>query len=524
MFSTSIKSRLIRNLFCTCLLIHIAYILQAQVIQNSRVEIGVSSSFDSYSVVSLDSLGIALYRNFTGPAENQLEIIRLDTALNQVWKGFLPIPKGYTVASAKSVANKLFFFLENKTAVDRIFQVFVVQIKDGSYVSYPVRNIIAFNATEFIASKKALLIGGYFNFRPVVLFYSLKDHRSRILPGFLNEPGELTQIKTSDEGNIEVIVSAKNNSRKKCLWIRHFDEAGDLTKTVVLESSENKNLIFGRTAKADNNNEVIAGVYGKNSQYSRGIFVAEVNSFGEYVIRYYNFADLHNFFHYMKAKREKRIKERIERRRVRGKKTKFNYRFLVHELIPYGNQFLLVGEAFYPTYTSLYNATGPRMLGASPWSYPSSRYYNNLYPTRYYGNPYQSDLMFDGFRYTHAIVIGFDAHAKITWDNSFEINGLKSLYLDQFVKILTEKEKVELFYLFQNNIRSKVISNNQLEEGIIQDPILSFGQKNSKINWVESSRLEYWYGNHLFVYGIQSALTSKNEFGKIFFINKLTAP
>ncbi len=322
--------------------------------------------------------------------------------------------------NAKTVDHKLYFFLENKTPSNRVFQVFAVQIKDGSYFSYPIKNVVAFNATEFIASKKALLIGGYFNFRPIVLFYSLKDHRSRILPGFLNEPGELTQINAYDDGNIDVIVSAKNTSRKKSLWIRHFDEAGDLTKTVVLEPDENKNLIFGRAAKMDNNNQVIAGVYGKGSQYSRGIFVAEVNAFGEYVIRYYNFADLHNFFHYMKANREKRVRERIERRRVKGKKTKFNYRFLVHELIPYGNEFIMVGEAFYPTYSSGYNSVYNSRLGT-----PSVSRYGSF--GSYYYNPYQSDLVFDGFRYTHAIVIGLDANAKLTWDNSFETNGLKKL-------------------------------------------------------------------------------------------------
>ncbi|HEV8513687.1 MAG TPA: hypothetical protein VGQ59_10440, partial [Cyclobacteriaceae bacterium] len=521
MFSTSIKSGLIRSFLCISFLIQTSCILQAQVLQKGRVEIGVRTSFESFSVVSLDSSGIALYRNFSGPTENQLELIRLDTALNQVYRGFLPVPKGFTVSSAKVVAGKLYFLLENKTATDRIFQVFAVQVKDGSYLSYPIRNIIAFNATEFIASKKALLIGGYFNFRPVVLFYSLKDHRSRILPGFLNEPGELTQIIASDEGDINVIVSGKNNSKRKCLWIRHFDEVGDLTKTVVLESAEKKDLIFGRAAKADNGIQVIAGVYGRNSTYSRGIFVAEVNTFGEYVIRYYNFADLHNFFHYMKAKREKRIKERIERRKIRGKKTKFNYRFLVHELIPYGDQFLLVGEAFYPTYSSAYGSYNPRLFGNSPWSYPSTRYSNNPYLNRY-SNPNQSDLVFTGFQYTHAIVIGFDAHAKLTWDNSFEINGLKSFYMEQFVKILTDKEKIELFYLFQNNIRSKVINNSQIMEGTGQDPILvSDRQKKSS---VESSKLEHWYGNHLFVYGIQAVKNGKNDVQRSFFINKLIAP
>jgi len=238
------------------------------------MEIPIASNVESYSVISLDTAGVALFRSFIGPKEAVIELIRMDTALQQVWKGFLPVPKGLSFVSAKTVDQKMFFFFEGrqaKTPSSHTFHVVAVQIKNGSYSSYPIKNIISFNATDFIASKDALLIGGYFNFRPIVLLYSLKDQRSRILPGFLNEPGEITQIKKYEDGSIDVIVSAKNNVRKKCLWIRHFDNAGDLIKTVVLEPEENKNLIFGRAAKMDNDNQVIAGVYGKNARIpSRG--------------------------------------------------------------------------------------------------------------------------------------------------------------------------------------------------------------------------------------------------------------
>jgi hypothetical protein len=479
------------------------------------MEISIGSSIESYSVIPLDTAGIALYRSFMGPDQNQIEITRLDTALQVIWKGFLPVPRELSLVIAKTVSNKIYFFFEDKSSNSRTFQVFAVQIKNGGYVSYPIKTIIAFKATDFVANKNALLIGGYFNFRPIVLFYSLKDRRSKILPGFLNEPGEIIQINTSDN-SVDVIISAKNNIKKKCLWIRHYDEAGDLTKTVVLEPDENKNLIFGRVAKTDNDNQVIAGVYGKNSQYSRGVFVAEVNQYGEYVIRYYNFADLHNFFNYMKAKREKRVKERIERRRIKGKKTKFNYRFLVHELIPYGNQFIMLGEAFYPTYSNGFNNYNPSLLGPSPWSYGISN-------RNFYNNSYRSDLVFDGFRYTHAIVIGFDTTAKLKWDNSFEINGIKSYQLEQFVKILPDKEKISLVYLYQNVIRSKVISNNQIEEGVVPDLLASEEHSKSPKNKVESSKLEYWYSNHLFVYGVQSVKDRNDNIHRLFFINKLSS-
>ena len=129
------------------------------------------------------------------------------------------------------------------------FLVMISNPSDGSYTSVLIQNPIYFNATEFIASNEAILIAGYFNFRPIILHYSLIEKRSRILPGFLNEPGELIQIKTYPEGNIDVVISAKNASRKKCIWIRHFDKTGDLIKTVVIEPEENKNLIFGRVER-----------------------------------------------------------------------------------------------------------------------------------------------------------------------------------------------------------------------------------------------------------------------------------
>jgi hypothetical protein len=490
--------------------------LQSQVIQSGRMEIPILFDIEAYSAVALDTSGIILYRSYSGTKEDQFELVRLDTALHQAWKGYLPIPKGLSLATVKANGGKIYFFFRNNAQGNKNFTVFVVTAKQGNYISFIINNLIQFNATEFIVSKDAVLIGGYFNFRPFVLHYSMRDQKSRILPGFLNEPGELTQIKAYPDGNVDVIVSARNNFRKKCLWIRRFDNAGDLFKTVVLEPDENKNLIFGRAAKMENDNQVIVGVYGRSSEYSRGIFVAEINPYGEYVIRYYNYADLQNFFHYMKARREKRIKERIERKRIKGKKIKFNYRFLVHEVIPYGNQFVMLGEAFYPTYSSRPGYYGSPLTSTySPWNYGLS--------SRSFYTPYRSDVVFNGFQYTHAVVIGFDSAAKLVWDNSFEINGLKSFQLEQFVKLVPEQSKIDLLYIYENEIRSKIIKDNNVVEGMIQNPITTLEQGKYSRTKILSSKLEYWYSNHLFVYGVQDLKDAADNYHKVFFINKLRA-
>src|SRR5258708_31879204 len=48
----------------------------AQVMQTKRFEIPIHQDFESHQVVPLDTSGIILYRNYTGPKENQLELMR----------------------------------------------------------------------------------------------------------------------------------------------------------------------------------------------------------------------------------------------------------------------------------------------------------------------------------------------------------------------------------------------------------------------------------------------------------------
>src|SRR5947207_1920064 len=110
MFSTSIKSGWTRSFFCFLFFTLLSLAAEAQVIQNGRMEIPINNDIEAYAAVSLDTMGIVLYRGYIGKDENQLELIRLDTTLQQVWKGFLPVPKGFSLLSAKAADNKIYFF------------------------------------------------------------------------------------------------------------------------------------------------------------------------------------------------------------------------------------------------------------------------------------------------------------------------------------------------------------------------------------------------------------------------------
>lgn len=470
--------------------------LAAQVTQSARFEIKrLQRDEPRYTAANLGANGIMVYRRVPGKKDDQFELIKLDTSLHQNWEGVIPVSKKLDVIQSKSSGNIFYMLLKDPAYVGKDFVIVGINQANGGYKVFQVKNIIPFYPAELVVTPKAALIGGYFNSRPLVLYYNFTLQTSRILPGFFNSPGELDQIKLLPDGTIDIIVSSRNFEKRRALWIRTYDNEGELLRTTILQPDEDKHLLFGRSMKLPDGRQVVAGIYGRFTEYSRGVFVATIDPIGGYTIQYYNFAELKNFFSYMRARRQQRVKDRIERRTIKGKKLKFNYRLLVHDLIDYNNELLLVGEAFYPHYT---------------------------YP-RYYNPQARTERIFDGYRYTHAVVIGFKKNGLLSWDNSFEINDIRTFQLQQFVRVQAEDQRILLMYLFDNTIRTKIIKNDNVLEGKTEEPMPSAGSDEELDKEDEhTERLDAWYGNYFYASGIQTLKSRRKGYRQVFFINKIT--
>jgi len=482
--------------------------VKAQLLQSARLEIPLLRDDGEYEIVPAHESGVFLYRRFTADNLDQLEIFKLDTAFQQQWHGYLSIDKRSLIMGKRVENGKLYLLLKQQNLSRNNMTLFAIEEHTGNYVQYPIKNIIPFSPTEFQVTQEAAIIGGYFNRVPVVLHYSFTTEKSRLLPGLLNESGELTQVKTYDDGSFDVLISGKNFQRQQTIWIKNYDPTGELLRNYGLEPDENRNFLFARSLKTDNDMQVVAGVYGgRNPDYSKGLFIASIDPAGMQQVRYYNYGDLENFFKYMKAKREKRVKERIQRRKIKGKKIRFTYRFLVHELVPYNNQYVLLGEAFYPQYTTFDRSSSGLF---SPYAYASNGYFRD-------------GRIFDGYNYTHAVVMGFDQKGNLLWDNSFEINDVKTFTLEQFVKLEVQQDKIALLYLYENELRSKIIQDNKVLEGKSFEPLKTNSEteivkKESK----DPGKLEYWYGDYFYAYGTQEIINPRLGKRKVFFINKVS--
>jgi hypothetical protein len=492
-----------------CLLSALA--AHAQVIQTARYELPALDEDSDYKVLPWDEHGLIIYKRveLTGN-EDSFHLIKLDSAVQEHWVSSVSVSKQWSLAYAKCYGTKAHFLFRPRLGFGN-FLLFSIDAESGSKQLSVIQNVIPFAPMFFEVSNKSLVIAGYYNYRPVAVHFSLVNGQSKLLPGFFNDLGELNQLTINPDETIDVVVNMRDTEKRLSLWVMNFSADGAAIKNTIIHPPTDKHLLFGRMVKFEGDSAVVAGVYGKNQEYSRGVFIASVNPAGEYRVRYYNFADLKNFFKYLRIPRQNRIQERIDRKRVKGKKVRFNYRLAVHEFVPYRDHYMLLGEAFYPVYKSN--------------SYTSNKPGTNFGQYNFTSN-WQRDIAFDGYRYTHAVSLGIARNGNLLWDNTFETKNIKSLTLDQHVHTL-RGDNVVMLYSFDNKIFTKIVRGTQVVTPKSEEEIKGkFDADRIRKYATETHQLEYWYGRFLISYGIQQVQNFETPHvalkRKVFFINKIT--
>src|SRR5258708_2043985 len=157
-----------------------------QVKQLERFEVPlIRAQNENYRVSSIQERGLLLYRRIMSKDGMVLEVIRLDTSLRQVWKGYIEVDRNVLVQEVVVFNYDLFILLHNTSKIGGNFQVLTIGSDKGNYKTYRLNNLIRFTPQTLVVTKAAFFIGGYFNYRPLVLHYGISTDQTKVLPGFL---------------------------------------------------------------------------------------------------------------------------------------------------------------------------------------------------------------------------------------------------------------------------------------------------------------------------------------------------
>ncbi|MFK7952922.1 MAG: hypothetical protein AB8B73_08745 [Ekhidna sp.] len=480
--------------------------------QLGRIEFQRDNLKSNFYIVEGEEDGILVAQDTQNRLQGGAEwkIYLVDSTLSLVWSESCIIPAQGSLLGYE-YSNGDFFLLFNKdTYRSENLIIYQFSTESKNYLTYELSTVFPVELTHFESVGNSLLFAGYANYRPVVITYDLDTKLPRVVPGFYDNRNDILDLIVDDEASLFSIISSERmKNRKFTVSIKSYTANGDLVQTNMVNPGEKMSILDAASTKFSNGLQYLAGTYSKKKslQYSQGFYLSKFINGTQQLNQYYAFADLSNFFDHLKERREERIVSRIDRKKERGKTKKFNYRLLVHEIIEQGGEYIMIAESYYPRYdysaTSAFSTFG--RLGRSSQA----------------ANPY-----FLGYKFTHAVVVGFDKNCNILWDHTFKIDDILSYSLEENVVVSADEEKVVLSYLENNEIRSKVVNGEEIIEGKTFSPVrLSFDTDQLQNRYSDVEGLKRWYGNTLFAYGEQSIKNANAIAGKtsrkVFYINKI---
>ncbi len=291
--------------------------------------------------------------------------------------------------------------------------------------------------------------------------------------------------------DIEAVVALKEKKSSEYIFnLLEYSLEGEKVNTISIASASKTNFL--ETAKIITVNEtdkMVLGTYSlmsnryKNpdaSTNTQGYYVLKISRNIQEYCKFYSFNEFKNFYNYLNFKSKNRILKKNAKNKSKGGETELSYQLLLHDIFLYNGNYILASEAYYPEYHTEYYTS----------------YYNGYPQTNSY-------LVFDGYRYTHAIVAAFDNNGNIIWDNTMEIWDILTFNLKKRISFVVDKDNnMVVLYSYNGTLYSKQINGNITIEEKDRTPVET-NYADDKVKNNSAGDIEYWYDNYFVAYGVQ---------------------
>jgi hypothetical protein len=514
-----------------------------------RVEIESKSGSDSYRIMPFGKHGVLLYylsNERTATQNKQWFFTLYDVNFRELWHRVIEISDNMKLKAVDKNDSTLFLLFAksyDKKNSKSDFQVLKMNIGSGTSKIVPGVNPDNSYITDFrVVGNNAWLSGRTTPKRSQVFAQTLlsitlipviagvnviKYHASLyaldLETGALNNASPVidgqayvSQLRTDSTGNVLYAV-VKNHipKRENYMYLCSYTGNGNSVGQIRIQSNDVKRKFnSANIIPLGNNKLLVIGTYNNFtkgysanpassgfSESSTGIYITRLTDGKQDFVKFYNFSTFKNFYNFLNAKSALRMKKKAIRQAAKGKEMSIDYSLLVHDIIQRGDKSIMIAEAYYPEYHTV--------------SYTTYDAYGRPQTTSY--------SVFDGYRYTHAIIVCFDTEGKLLWDNSFEIGNILTYNLKRRVETLFDGEDIVMMYSNAGEIASKVIHGNTVVEGKDYTKIETNYSGDQLVSDYNSD-MEFWYGNYFISYGYQKIRNSDAKAKSkrtVFYFNKI---
>lgn len=515
--------RKIKLLLALALILNISNSM-AQIYTEKRIEFEIDSDQNNHSQVEFGDKGIVIYYEIDGKkfGDNELRFDLYSTDLEKQKSTELVIPKGYYQREVVQDENKMAMLYAKRSGEYILYVLDITKMKissiEGDLGSKASVFSMEMNSENVYFGVTKIKTGGplmqALQKRKLYLHFVDLEKKSDVVKQITIEKkkdytfSNFQLFRASNE--VIVFVDAYKSKKLFDVYAMRYDSKGnELAKVVITKDIDENNLSSISASRIDDGEYIITGKFvEKSSAFQKsngGIFFGKFNDEKLEYIQYYKFNEFQDFLSYLSEKKQEKLEKKKAKKEKKGKELKINTLIASHDVRKIGDNYIYIGEAYYPTYRTETRTT----------------YVNGVATTT-------TVQVFDGYQYTHATVVCFDLDGNKLWDNTFKMYpGYKPFHVKLFIEV-TESSESGLGLMFSSYSTIYSMSFSIDGENIVQREAnaIDSGSEDDKIK-SSYSTMVFWYDNFFIASGTQRIKNKeeKEERGKkvrrVYFINKI---
>ena len=443
------------------------------------------------------------------------------------------IRKGFDLIGYDTDGNNLYvLFAKGETASAEKY-VLHLDLVTQVGVEYDATNLLPMDLVEFLVLDQKAIFMGISDSRPAVQIISLEDKTVQTVQGIYGNETHVVQIlKLPELQALEVVIRRRGPFKSQETLVLTFDLQGTLLRELKLDAlgDPNEEPLDGLLLAGEGYGQTLIGAYGKEVRnYYKGMYVAQINEFGEQNTSLYTLEDFPNFFNYLPEKQRDKQQASLVAQLEKGKVPSIRNAYAIRDVKEMEDRYLVYFDQF-----SVSSSRGSGRL-APPLASQRYRYdrasrmgYIPFYmdPYNSLAGPIQAYTLVTEYTYKSAHFIEVAKTGQVIWDNASRYEDVTTSYPEAFAEISVQGEDVFHLFLINDQIKLNYFKKGEkLLENEVHPLELDPSQGEIQYTDLASLRLLHWYGPYFLVSGIQKIRSTDAE-GKegvreVFFIHKL---
>jgi hypothetical protein len=496
----------------------------------------IGEPYDPIFEIMRTELGLVSFRtiqpkNFSG--ERSFQFFVADEGLNSKGIVEMPIRNNYDMIGYDTEGDKLYVLLARGTTPNAQKYILEVDLRSNQGLEYQAENLLELELVEFLVQNKKAVFMGTSDTRPVIQILDLEDKTLQTVQGIYGNNTQVLQVRKDPElESLEVVISRKGNYRNRETLILTYDMNGVLVREIKVDQfgSPNQDILDGLLLADQNYQQVMIGSYGENNRTSyQGMYIMEINEFGEYQFKFYTLEDFPNFYNYLKERAQEKRNKQILKELEQGKTPSIRNKYAVRDVRE-------TADAYYVYFDQLTVSVargGARSTVYSPFNTYRYDRINRMGYAPYYMDPFlspnfnQTQLYnFTEYKYVSAHFVKVAKSGQVLWENSANYQGFSINYPEPFGEIAIKGDDLYHVYLENDQIIASFFRNGEkvFDRQMFDLELLDESERIRKTDF-ETLRLVHWYDNYFLISGKQSIryLNSekKEDVKEVYFMSKI---